>query len=140
MSQSYIWLHEDSLSLDHPVFSHASEPSCAVFIWDDAYFERQNYSLKRLTFIYECLIGLQERVAVYQGDTETLLRNICVDGKLYVADTPNPIFLEIIGKIAQNNVVEIVKDKPFINAPDDVDMTRFFRFWNRSRKSAFGFE
>ena len=140
MSQSYIWLHEDSLSLDHPVFSHAGEPSCAVFIWDDAYFERQNYSLKRLTFIYECLIGLQERVVVYQGDTETLLRNICADRKIYVADTPNPIFLEIIGKLAQDNVVEIVKDKPFINAPDDVDMTRFFRFWNRSRKSALGFE
>lgn len=144
MPQTYIWVHEDALSLNHPVFKSAGDTARAVFIWDEAYFKQQAYSLKRLTFIYECLIDLQEDVEVYHGDTETVVRSLFAeggpDGTLYVADTPNPVFLNIAAKLESYVSVKIVENTPFIEAPDDVDMTRFFRFWNRSRKSAFGFK
>lgn len=153
MPQTYIWVHEDALNWDHPVFKpnsqelHEREDKTAVFIWDSAYFEAQAYSLKRLTFIYECLIDMQAddmKIDLYQGDTETVLRGLLGDvnegGTLCFADTPNPAFLEIAENLKQDFPVAIIKDTPFIETSDDVDMTRFFRFWNRSRKSAFGFK
>jgi len=153
MPQPYIWVHEDALSRNHLVFETAGENARAVFIWDSAYFERQAYSLKRLTFIYECLIDMQQggadgaklNLEVFHGDTETILREFCIsegqeNNPLYMADTPNLVFLKIANKLGQDIPVEMVKNSPFIEVPDDVDMTRFFRFWNRSRRSALGFE
>lgn len=162
--QSIIWMHEDALSFHHPVFQIAGETRHkirAVFVWDSAYFARQDYSLKRLTFIYECLIDLQSQqdiansdmqFEVFSGDTQTVLAgliNIENDVRaqlkapsaadLYLADTPNPTFLDIANGLTQAATVEIIPNVPFIDTPDNVDMTRFFRFWNRSRRSALGF-
>ena len=53
-----IWLHEDMLSTAHPVFEQAdfkNEKPLSFFIWDQEYFKAQNYSLKRLVFLYETL-------------------------------------------------------------------------------------
>jgi len=158
MPQTYIWMHEDALGRHHPVFEAISSESCSaeadgpirprvIFIWDKSYFEAQAYSLKRLTFIYECLIDVQRdtfEVEIYQGDTANILREIITDAGegavLRMADTPNVTFLKIVESLRQDFPVEIIKDTPFIEPPDDVDMTRFFRFWNRSRRSAFGFK
>ena len=151
-----IWMHEDALTYHHPVFQAAGEAGRnlrAVFVWDSAYFQLQGYSLKRLTFIYECLIDLQRQnsdagnginLDVFSGDMQSVLAKLMrvndrsEAAKLYLAGTPNPIFLDIANSLAQKYPVKIIPNRPFIDAPDDVDMTRFFRFWNRSRRSALG--
>jgi len=161
MPQKFIWVHEDALTYHHPVFEVAAEAdkaARAIFVWDATYFERQNYSLKRLTFIYECLVDLRKQesetpIEIFCGDTQTVLaglteqaaedksaQNAYGKAALFLADTPNPAFLAIADKLSQNMSVEIVQNVSFIEAPDDVDMTRFFRFWNRSRRSALGFD
>jgi len=158
MTQSFIWINEDTLGINHPVFEAASRDAIAIFIWDQAYFQRQNYSLKRLAFIYECLIDLQQqidttqngslRLEVYEGDTQSVLQDIiysndgaCDDSamnKLYVPGIPNPYVLDVIRLLGQDIKIAIIEPIPFMTVPDDVDMRRFFRFWKRARKSALG--
>lgn len=136
MIQNFIWIHEDALSLEHPVFEAAGEGAKVFFIWDAAYFEQNAYSLKRLAFLYDGLIDLD--IDVYAGETQTTLRRLCAGGVLFMPDTPNMHFLSIAKSVQDEMRVVSIENTPFIEPPDDVDMTRFFRFWNRSRKSALG--
>jgi len=140
--QNFIWIHENAMSVNHPVFKAAGGNAHAFFIWDKGYFEQNAYSLKRLTFLYETLIDMP--ITVYAGDTATTLRHLCENQDdnsiLYVPETPDAYVLKVIDKIQLDISVQIIQDKPFIEVSDDVDMARFFRFWNRSRKSALGFE
>ena len=126
-----IWLHEDALRNDHPVFKAAGEGAEAVFIWDDAYFQSEGYSLKRLVFIYELLAGL--KITCLKGETEAVLRDYAKGRKIFVPKTPNPKFKEIISGLDN---VAIIPDIPLVIVEDDVDLKRFFRFWNKAKKSA----
>ncbi|WP_409432227.1 hypothetical protein ACJ3XI_08380 [Litorimonas sp. RW-G-Af-16] len=133
-TRNIIWIHEDAMRADHPVVFQAGEQAEAVFIWDAAYFEAQGYSAKRLVFIYECLMDLP--VVLYVGETETALRELVSGGRLFVPTTPNPYFNTILDNLSGDIDVTQVPDIPLVIAPDDVDLKRFFRFWNKVRKSA----
>ena len=126
-----IWLHEDALRADHPVFKAAGEGAEAVFVWDDAYFLSEGYSLKRLVFIYELLAGLN--ITCLKGDTAAVLKDYAKGRKIFVSQTPNPKFNAIISHL---DGAVIVPDTPLVIVPDDVDLKRFFRFWKRAKKSA----
>ena len=126
-----IWLHEDALRADHPVFKVAGEAAEAVFIWDDAYFQAQGYSLKRLVFIYEVLTDLN--ITCLKGETEAVLKDYAKGRAIFVPKTPNPAFQNIISRL---DSVTLVPDTPLVIVPDDVDLKRFFRFWNKAKKSA----
>jgi len=126
-----IWLHEDALRADHPVFKAAGEGAEAVFIWDDAYFKSEGYSLKRLVFIYELLDDLN--ITCLKGDTEVVLNSYANGRDIFVPSTPNPKFKAIIASL---DGAAIIPDFPMVIVPDDVDLRRFFRFWNKAKKSA----
>ena len=60
-----IWVHGDCLNPHSPAFTgHPHAP--AIWVWDDAYLQRSQLSLKRILFIYECLLELP--VAIHRGD------------------------------------------------------------------------
>ena len=126
-----IWLHEDALRVDHPVFKAAGEGAEAVFIWDDAYFQSEGYSLKRLVFIYELLADLN--ITCLKGETEAVLKSYGRGREIFVPETPNPIFKAIIESL---DSASIIPDTPLVIVADDVDLRRFFRFWNKAKKSA----
>ena len=71
MTQHLIWLHEDALRASHPVLENFSREADAVYIWDDAYLQKMNYSFQRLVFIYETLTELS--IPVYRGKTADVL-------------------------------------------------------------------
>lgn len=129
-----IWLHEDALRGDHPVFKAAGEGAEAVFIWDDAYFKSEGYSFKRLVFIYELLAALD--ITCLQGETAQVLDSYAKGRDIYVPETPNPHFKAIISELRNSHNVTTVPDVPLVIVPDDVDLRRFFRFWNKAKKSA----
>ena len=133
MIRPVIWVHEDALSQSHPVFSAAKNAKAAIFIWDNEYFKSQDYTVKRLLFIYECLLDMD--VSIIEGNSLDILSDFC-EGAIYMADTPNPYFLDIVEKMRErkSNVI-LVPDEPFSQMPTDTDMERFFRFWNKGRKS-----
>ena len=126
-----IWLHEDALRRDHPVVKAAGEGTETIFIWDDAYFKSEGYSLKRLVFIYELLAGLN--ITCLKGETEAVLKAYAEGREIFVPETPNPKFKVIIDRL---DSVSIIPDTPLVIVPDDVDLRRFFRFWNKAKKSA----
>ena len=52
-----VWIHADCLSPEHPgLVVYPDAP--AIFVWDDELLDRWQISLKRITFIYECLLEL----------------------------------------------------------------------------------
>ena len=51
-------------------------------------------------------------------------------------ETPNPVFKEVITELKDTHMVKVIADTPLVIVPDDVDLKRFFRFWNKAKKSA----
>ena len=132
-----IWVHEEMLNRDHPAFTVAGSDAEAIFIWDDAYFRDQNYSLKRLVFIYENLIDMN--VTLYKGDTKAVLETVSQGQEIYTGVTPNPYFNDVLNALADRVKVTSVKMTPLTAIAANSDMGRFFRYWNRARKSALSY-
>jgi hypothetical protein len=127
-----IWVHEDALSDNHPVFNAAGYEARAVFVWDEGYLRAQGYSVKRLTFLLECLGNMN--VEFYKGDTKTVLRELSDAAQIYTAATPNPAFNEIINALD----ITAVEDVPLARIDAPADLGRFFRYWKKAGKSVMG--
>lgn len=132
-----IWLHEDALRADHPLFNErADAPAC--FIWDDAYMTAMHYGLKRRVFIYETLLELP--VDIYAGDTQTSLRALLDTHKadcLVTGKTPNPRLKDICTALRGDVAVRTIADTPFVQMDAPQELRRFFKYWNKARKKAF---
>lgn len=134
MSDEIIWLHEDALRLSHPVFA-ASPPNCGVFfIWDDAYLQEANYSLKRLLFLYETLCKLP--LVILRGNTLETLRSHAAT-QIYVPSSPNPWIKSVCEQLSANKNVKQINDEPFARIKTTIDFKRFYPYWNEAKKSAF---
>ena len=65
MFKPIIWIHGEALGPTNPaLLAHPAAP--AVFVFDRELIEAQRLSLKRLGFLYECLLELP--VTLRQGD------------------------------------------------------------------------
>ncbi len=133
---SLIWLHEDALRADHPVFAAAGSDSAAFFIWDEAYLREMDYGFKRLVFIYESLAELP--VTILHGDQQSCIRQLARErgGRVFVPVTPNPLLQTGIEQLQTDLEVEVVADTPFVSLASEPDLKRFFRYWNKARKPA----
>ena len=131
-----VWLHEDALRSNHPVFDEAGAGRSTVFVWDDAYLQQMDYSFKRLVFIYETLIELP--LSIFRGDLSECLSQLGRQqgGRILVPATPNPRLQQTIEQLGREFEVVVVADRPFVNLPREPDLRRFFRYWNKARKAA----
>ena len=132
-----IWLHEDALRADHPVFKTAGDDVHACFIWDEPYFKEADYSFKRLVFLYETLCELP--VEIYQGEiTETLLdlADKYQTSTLYVPATPNPLLIDRYQRLGKPIPLRVIADEPFVQLDREPDLKRFSRYWNKAKRSA----
>ena len=131
---SFIWVHEDAITLDHPVFDAAGQATQPVFIWDTDEHDRRGYTLKRRVFIYECAHDLE--IPIYVGDPYEILADLSDGQKIYAASTPDPYIRNILSDLSDNHDVAIIETPKLAHVPDDTEAGRFFRFWNRAKKSA----
>jgi hypothetical protein len=129
-----ILLHEESLSMTHPVFHVAPEGAKVIYIWDDVYFQCSGYSLKRLIFIYETLCGLE--VDILRGDTLSILQDIH-PSLVYIPQTNHPLLIEMIASIRKVLAVNLVADEPFVKFDKPMEVKRFFPYWSKAEKKAF---
>ncbi len=128
-----IWVHEDALRREHPVFNGAGDTPCA-FIFDDATLAERQYSLKRLQFIAQTLNEMD--VPIYRGDTIECLRELAEEfgaTRIAVADSPDPEIQRRIHQLRDSIEVIVVKDIPFTPEVDG-EFHRFFKFWNKVKK------
>ena len=132
-----IWLHEDALRADHPVFAQAGD-AIACFIWDDAYLAAQGYGLKRRVFIYESLLALP--VEIVAGPlVETLASLVAQHGatQIYTAKTPNPDLKAVMQAARAHAKLTSVPDTGFVQMDAQPELKRFFKYWNKAKKKAF---
>lgn len=134
MDDALIWLHEDALRSTHPVFSAAPATAQALFVWDNVYFEKLNYSLKRLVFIYESLSELPVEFMV--GDTLTLLKQHSAK-RIFVPHTNSTTINDLLAVLSREKEIITVDDTCFANVSITSNIKRFHAYWKQVERSAF---
>lgn len=133
-----VWLHEDSLSNNDPAW-RALPDAPAAFIVDDAVLAEEQYSLKRIAFLYESAV--EARAQIWRGETvETLLHvaGLHKAKRIVTTESPNPRFGEIVARLRKHLPVEIVEPDAFVPRTLQTDLRRFSRFWKKAEPYAFG--
>lgn len=132
-----IWVHGDNLNPHGPALS-AYPDAAALWVWDDALLREWRISLKRVVFIYECLLELP--VVIRRGDVAEELIRFAADhkaGQIATAAAPGPRFLAIVEELqAAGLVVEVLSEPPFVTIERPLDLKRFSRYWAVARQSA----
>ena len=127
-----VWLH--NFCLRDPSAFIAGDFK-AVFVLDEALFETEKQSLKRLEF--QVLAGLDAGAEVYQGNTVEVLKHVAeLHGSKVITSFPvrRPWFHAIADELTDLGFRFQPIDEPSF-APDlDYDLGRFFRYWNKAKK------
>lgn len=139
-----VWLHEGALRRTHPVFAAAATGSPAVFIWDDDRLTASHVGMKRRLFIYETLAEMARETAleIHAGHADELLPRLAVAknaSRVLMPATPEPAMLASFGavrRVTTDVEFDMVEDTPFATLANAPDLGRFFRYWNKARKSA----
>jgi deoxyribodipyrimidine photo-lyase len=124
-----IWVHVDCLHRQSPAYlAHPDAPS--LFVWDDAELQRAGWALKRIGFIYECLLDLP--AVIRRGDPVEELRRYAsemhCEGIVTMA-TPDPHLKQQIAALH----AEAMPQEPFVNLTGKVDLKRFSRYWQKAQ-------
>ena len=135
--QPLIWVHDDALGADQPIFRHY-ESAPAVYVFDDRVIEDRLYGIKRLGFITECLADLE--VDTYRGDTVACLLAMADHygtDTIAMMETPCPKLKEIAIDLRQQLTVDVVEASVFVDLEKEPDLKRFSRYWRQAQKTAF---
>ena len=139
-----VWLHEGSLRLTHPVFAAGGPDAATIFIWDRDRLAASHVGIKRQLFIYETLAEMSESrsLDIHEGRAEEVLPRLAAQagaGRVLVPSSPDLALRAEIGAIRRAvpdlESVEI-EETPFVTLANTPDLGRFFRYWNKARKSA----
>ena len=124
----------------HPVFAMAAPGARALFIWDRYRLAAGLVGARRQRFIAETLAELA--LDIYDGDAiDVIPRLVAAHGadRLLVPASPDPAIIRQIAAIRRampDVTVDIVEDTAFVTLAKEPDLARFFRYWNKARKSA----
>ena len=129
-----LYIHDKGLGDNQPIFSRMTPNSRALFIWDDAYFKKRNYSLKRLVFIYETLISMP--VEIVLGETSEIVNDLAPK-KIITTYTADIELRRLMSETFKDFELELVYPKAFVHINDEFNFTRFFKYWNKAKKTAF---
>ena len=134
MKTQLVWLHEKALGLDHPFVTDTCADTKIIHVWDDNYYKKRSYSLKRLVFIYECLC--ESTAEIIRGDTIEVLRSLDKD-TIIVPFTPDTIIRGLTNELSKFANIKPLKDDTFCDFDSTIDVKRFFKYWNIAKKTAF---
>ena len=139
MKKPIIWVHGDCLSPKNPALQEYPDAP-AIWVWDDALLEEWKISLKRIVFIYECLLELP--VTIRRGDVATevvaFAQEHDADG-VATAESPSPRFEAICNAIEDTSSleVEVWSPDPFVDYDGYIDLKRFSRYWRVAQQYIF---
>lgn len=138
MNQPIVWVHGDCLSPYGPALK-AYPDAPAIWVWDDALIEEWQLSLKRLTFIYECLLELP--VVIRRGDVAAEVVAFAKEHNtdlVVTAESPSPRFNAICKEIERCMPIEVLAVEPFFEYSGYIDLKRFSRYWKVAERHLFG--
>ena len=122
MNKPVVWIHGDCLSPHNPAFLEYPQAP-ALWVWDDALIAEWQIGLKRLTFIYECLLELP--VEIRRGNV------------VITTDSPSPRFNDICDQIKKSISLDVLAVEPFFEYDGYIDLKRFSRYWKVAEKYVF---
>ena len=137
MSNQIIWVHGDCLSPKNPALDQYPNTP-AIWVWDEALLEEWQISLKRIAFIYECLLELP--VVIRRGDVAKEVLNFAKEhnaNKVATVDSPSPRFDTICKEIEGSKELEVLEVDPFFEYDGFIDLKRFSRYWKVAQKYVF---
>ncbi|AFY58977.1 hypothetical protein Riv7116_6654 [Rivularia sp. PCC 7116] len=137
MPNQIIWVHGDCLSPKNPALDEYPNTP-AIWVWDDALLAEWQISLKRITFIYECLLELP--VVIRRGDVAKEVLSFAKEhnaNTVVTADSPSPRFDKICDEIESSKKLEIFEVDPFFEYDGFIDLKRFSRYWKVAQKYVF---
>lgn len=137
MNDVLVWIHGDDLNPQSRVLqAHPQAPR--VFVFDDAVSEHYQLSLKRIAFLYECLLEIP-RIEIRRGDVLAELVAAAQEhqcNRIVTTESVAPRFARLCAKLRREGrlAVETIPTEPFIelSAQENarLDLKRFSRFWN----------
>lgn len=137
MSEQIIWVHGDCLSPKSPAFEEYPD-SPAIWVWDNELLEEWQISIKRIAFIYECLLELP--VVIRRGDVVEKVLDFARENnarKVITVDSPSPRFDSICDEIERHKELEVYETEPFFDYDGFIDLKRFSRYWKVAQKYVF---
>lgn len=132
-----VWVHGDNLNPHGPALAaHPQAP--ALWVWDDALLREWRISLKRVVFIYECLLELP--VAMRRGEMVAEIAAFAAEHNakhVATAASPSPRFAAICDRLEKAGlVVPVYAAEPFVPENGRFDLRRFSRYWRVAQKYA----
>ncbi|BAZ17085.1 hypothetical protein NIES4071_89630 [Calothrix sp. NIES-4071] len=137
MAKPIIWVNGDCLSPKSPALEeYPGAP--AIWVWDDALLDEWQISLKRITFIYECLLELP--VTIRRGDVASEVLAFAKENnatQVVTTNSPSPRFNKICDEIEKSLELEVFEVDPFFEYDGYIDLKRFSRYWKVAEKYVF---
>ena len=137
MKRTVVWVHGDCLSPDNPgLKEYPTAP--AIWVWDEALIEEWQLSLKRITFIYECLLELP--VTIRRGDVAREIIAFAQENQADMVATTmsnSRKFDCIADEIEKSLKLEVWETEPFFEYQGDIDLKRFSRYWKIAERQLF---
>ena len=139
-----VWLHEEALRLTHPVCAAARPDAAYVIVLDAARLDESHVGLERQLFLHAtlCEMASARAMEIHQGQAEAVLPRLAEAagaGRILVPASPDPAIRAAIAclrRAAPHCEVVAVEDTPFATLTSQPDLRRFFRYWNKAKKSA----
>ena len=129
-----VWVHGDCLSPQGPALQK-NPAAPAIWVWDEALLADYQISLKRILFMYECLLDLP--VTIRRGSMVEQLTSFASQhhaDTIATVSTPSPRFKAICRELADRGFrVEAHHEEPFVQIPGQVDLKRFSRYWRQAQ-------
>lgn len=132
-----VWVHGDCLSPYGSALQNYPDAP-AIWVWDDALLEEWQLSLKRINFIYECLLELP--VVIRRGDVAKEVVAFAEEHNadlVATAESPSPRFNVIYNEIERSLPVAVLPLEPFFKYDGYIDLKRFSRYWKVAAKHLF---
>lgn len=121
---SVAWVHDDALR-------HWWGQTPALYVFDDEKLRLENWSLKRIGFLYECLLELP--LEIRRGDPVTEMLEFQEANQadaVITMDSPDPRLREQMHRLA----AQIVPQRQFVALTGKLDLKRFSRFWAKAER------
>ena len=137
MNQPVVWVNGDCLSPYNPALQEYPQAP-ALWVWDDALITKWHIGLKRLTFIYECLLELP--VEIRRGNVAAEVLAFAQEhntNHVVTTNSPSPLFSDICHQIEKSVKLEVFAVEPFFEYDGYIDLKRFSRYWNVAEKYVF---
>ncbi len=131
-----VWVHEDSLNPYGPALD-AHAQATPIFVFDEAAIEQAGWTLKRLAFIYECLLEIPN-IQIFKGDPGDILstqltahsQHSGLASTLATTIPVDPRLQRIIKHLPASSLIRLYEIEPFVAEGAGHDLRRFARYWH----------